>query len=56
MGDADAEAEAQGLMGMDRRWAGPTWRGSTVDEADGGTATRSQEGHMVRVVGGVICM
>lgn len=26
------------------------------DGGGGGTATRSHEGHMVRVVGGVICM
>lgn len=26
------------------------------DEADGGTPTRSHDGHMVSVVGGVICM
>jgi hypothetical protein len=27
-----------------------------VDDAVGGAATRSHDGHMVRVVGGVICM
>lgn len=53
-------ADAHGLMGMGRVWTEPIWgwgRGSTVeDEELGGTATRSHEGHMVSVVGGVICM
>lgn len=49
-----------GLMGTGRWWVGPIWRdrwsmGGDGAE-DGGTATRSHEGHMVRVVGGVICM
>lgn len=49
---------AHGLMGIGRWWVGPIWwdLASTVDVEEGGTPTRSHEGHMVRVVGGVICM
>ena len=43
-------AVAQGLIGMGRWWE------RASDEEGGGTATRSHDGHMVRVVGGVICM
>lgn len=61
---ATAAVDPHGLMGIERWWVGPTiWigRASTgvdadADAADGGTATRSHDGHMVRVVGGVICM
>jgi hypothetical protein len=49
--------EAHGPMGTTRGWA---WAiemlrldASTPED---GTATRSQDGHIVRVVGGVICM
>lgn len=46
-----------GFMGMGRWWVGPIWWWDWAsDEEEGGTATRSHEGHIVRVVGGVICM
>lgn len=53
---------AHGLLmgiGRGRGRVGPIWWGpaSTVDDVEEtGTATRSHEGHMVRVVGGVIGM
>lgn len=44
---------AHRLMGTGRWW----WLELVVaDEGPGGTATCSHEGHMVRVVGGAICM
>lgn len=55
-------AVAHGLKGSGRWWWGRTSAGGDGaaragdDDEDGGTPTRSHEGHMVRVVGGVICM
>lgn len=46
-------AEAHGAKGMGR---GGWWRVAAESGAEEGRATRSQDGHMVRVVGGVICM
>lgn len=51
MGVAVAVAvAAQGLIGMGRWW----WERASDD--GGETPTRSHDGHMVSVVGGVICM
>lgn len=52
---------AHGLMGTRRPSRPICWGRAWVlspadDEEETGTATRSHEGHMVRVVGGVICM
>ena len=57
---------AQGLTGTGRRMVGPNglWlaggggtEGKEADEDDADeTATRSHEGHIVRVVGGFMCM
>lgn len=60
MGLAEAQGSKAAAPG---RWCAVavTWRDLTrsmvvVDEMDEGGPTRSHEGHMVRVVGGVICM
>lgn len=62
-----APAHGPGI-GMDRCWCGPNAKcvvaacGAEVGDGEGAedeeevTATRSHDGHMVRVVGGFICM
>lgn len=52
---------AQGLTGVSRWWLGPMGRrvvplAAAEDDDDDDTATRSQEGHIVSVVGGFIFM
>ena len=58
---------AQGLTGTGRWWLGLIWRrfgtvevgveeAAVAEDDDEETATRSQEEHMVRVVGGFMCM
>ena len=49
------DVAAQGLAAGRLWWCGRGWFGDDV-ATDGGTETRSHEGHIVSVVGGAICI